>query len=57
MWMSRMWAVIVSGSFRVPDSEKLSTYRPMKLDSPTPKMVSVRPVTFWLAIKVMVSTA
>ena len=55
--MLRIWAVTFSGSFRVPPSEVPIMYTPMKLEIPTPKMVMVRPATFWLAMKVTVSTA
>ena len=53
----RITAVIPSGSFKVPSGLLLSTKIPIKLAKPMPNMVRVRPVTFWFAMKVTVSTA
>jgi len=46
-----------SGSFRFPVSEAVIICSPMKFERPVPKMVRVRPVTFWFAIMVMVRNA
>ena len=53
----RMFAVTFSGSFRVPVSDRPIMYTPIRFERPVPKMVRVRPATFWFAKKVMVSTA
>ena len=42
---TEIWPTPPAMEFRVP---------PKKLATPPPKMVSVRPVTFWLARRVMV---
>ena len=34
--------------------KKLSSEPPKKLPTPTPKVVSARPVTFWFALRVTV---
>ena len=44
--MSLSCPAMPSGSLRVPVGVRLSANLPIKLASPTPKMVSVSPVTF-----------
>ncbi len=40
----------------MPPGVRSARFSPTKLAKPVPKMVSVRPVTFWLALSVTVST-
>ena len=57
--MSMFFRLLIppSGSLRLPVGEADIICSPMKFESPVPNIVSVRPVTFWFAIIVMVRKA